>query len=552
MRTLKNKTLMQITMIFIYIPIILWLFMWCNIFIALIATAVSVYGFYQFTKDITGEMEYSLPILIFLTVIILVIFIKCGYCGIFNQHYDWYKTNAVMSDLVNYDSPVYYETVTENGTEQAMLTYYLGIYMFPSLMGKMLGENICCYFLLFQQMITVILIYLNLCKCLKAKKIVQMLFIAFIMTFFDFPMIFACIVQKTLQILGYTPAFATEVSTWAVATYPFNIWDSNSNLIDPLYIYKDDPTMILEFRGLEAGQMAFVPYYIIMLVTTVWYDNKDKLKSYMFIWIPMALYCCLAIPYILIIVAGVFIYQIIKTDKKIPIIRDNLISLISVIPVFIYLAGNIFGKKENSYNGLTFANINLFTVLYPLVCVLPFFIVAYKSNKNDKIYYATGILMFISCFLSFGRYNDLMITGTIPLTTMLIIFVSKNEMQNIEKGFHNLLKTEKISKFVLLILLLIPLATNFTYLKEWDIKEKLNSNIYSYDYNLLSEIEDIDLKETRYYDLDTILYNTRIGSTYGTMGQFANRYGKYEDDLKYNYFTYDYPDSLFYKFFARK
>ena len=307
MRTLKNKTLMQMTMIFIYIPIILWFFMWCNIFVALIATAVSVYGFYQFTKDITGEMEYSLPILIFLTVIITVIFIRNGYGGIFHQHYDWYKTNAVMSDMVNQDSPVYYETVTENVTEQAMLTYYLGLYMFPSLLGKFFGESICGYVLLTENIMIVMLIYLNLCKCLKIKSILQAMFIALALLFFNYPLCLLKVAHHIMNCFGVTSSLSTNVFAVGLETYPIEIFNRDGTVLIEYYSTKYDPVKINEFRSVFMGQLSFIPFYIIMLITVVWYDNKDKLKSYMFIWMPMVLYCCLAIPYIFFIVAGVFI-----------------------------------------------------------------------------------------------------------------------------------------------------------------------------------------------------------------------------------------------------
>ena len=51
----KNKTLMLVSMLVSYVPIVVFLFTWCNLMIAIIGTASVGYGFYRFLKDIDGE-----------------------------------------------------------------------------------------------------------------------------------------------------------------------------------------------------------------------------------------------------------------------------------------------------------------------------------------------------------------------------------------------------------------------------------------------------------------------------------------------------------------
>lgn len=57
--------------------------------------------------------------------------------GEFNfQTYDHFKHNFIFADLVKYDWPVYYQEKTEH------LNYYLGYYVWPSLVGKFFGIQV--------------------------------------------------------------------------------------------------------------------------------------------------------------------------------------------------------------------------------------------------------------------------------------------------------------------------------------------------------------------------------------------------------------------------
>ena len=134
-----TKKLSVITLLYIYIPVVVFLCGFTAWYVWLVTVLACGYSFYRIYKRYKGEniegshegvtMSWSAIMISF--VFIEIMCLVRGFWDVFEQSGDWSKHNAVLHDLVEHSWPVIY---TEH--EKTLLTYYLGQYMLPALLGK--------------------------------------------------------------------------------------------------------------------------------------------------------------------------------------------------------------------------------------------------------------------------------------------------------------------------------------------------------------------------------------------------------------------------------
>lgn len=557
MKQVSDKLLLRFTMAFMYIPVAIWLFTWCGLWIAVPATAAVIYGLYRFTKDMTGRTDYSLPVLILFCIALSAVLIKGGHLAIFSQHSDWFKSNAIMTDMAERSWPVVYE----NGKEEAMLTYYTGIYILPALAGKAFGIGACRYVLFIETILTALLIYLNLCRCLRVKSAAQSALIALCLLIFNLPTVLFEAVQMLLGRFGVREAYTTVVNSTYLVTWDIPVYEQNWEPLPQGYMYTANMIGEAGFRGMYVAQTSFLPHYMITLITTVWFGNRDKPGSYMFIWVPAALYCSMSLPYAFILVTAGFIGRLMESKKRFRIIADNIICAVPAMPLAVYYTGYMLGEKEGGYYALSLNGTLPMTLLMFMTCALPLFAFSYRKNCEDTLFWLTGLLMLLSCIPSYGRFNDLMITGTIPLVALLLIYTAKTLVRGLDGGLagYRGRRSSTLCKAALLLFMAMGTVNATRIYKVNGLKElaesfqeDLRDAETTYTYTDLTERYGIDVKDSNYKDCDYKFIVDRNGYTYGTMAIFADRDAKCEHDLKYNYFTYDYRGSPFWNIFARK
>lgn len=142
--TIAKKHLLYVSMAYIYIPIIIFLFGWTKLPIAIICTSAVTYGLICLLKDyntqgdsIGQELRISPWILTISILFLIIVGYYAGWGRFVSQAGDWFKHNAVLSDLINKSWPVYYVNETWEGMEEhSMLTYYIAQYLVPAVFGK--------------------------------------------------------------------------------------------------------------------------------------------------------------------------------------------------------------------------------------------------------------------------------------------------------------------------------------------------------------------------------------------------------------------------------
>ena len=109
---LRKKYLIIASMAYIYIPIVLFLFGWTKIYIAILCCMVFGYSLKVLFNDFMNKssdknIQINGRVLVFVILFFLIIGYYAGWGNFVTQTDDWYKHNAVLSDLVERPWPVY-------------------------------------------------------------------------------------------------------------------------------------------------------------------------------------------------------------------------------------------------------------------------------------------------------------------------------------------------------------------------------------------------------------------------------------------------------------
>lgn len=183
------KNLLVLSVLYIYIPVFIFVYGWTSIIVSTIFTLLTGLIVYRIFKNYFSDLNKTfIQIKIWIFVVTVILFLIIGYFAgwgrFVDQTTDWQKHNAILSDLVNRNWPVYYQ----NDGEYSMLTYYIFQYMVPALFGKLFNSfRVAEITLMIWNEIGLFLIYLNVVKYLNTKRILTQLSVGELMVFFCVP-----------------------------------------------------------------------------------------------------------------------------------------------------------------------------------------------------------------------------------------------------------------------------------------------------------------------------------------------------------------------------
>jgi hypothetical protein len=135
-----------LALIYLTIPIIIFVFGWCNYLVSL---PISLFFFLVFRKlfkeifeaNISENFNIDINVIIKIIVIFLFNFIFFYFSGtgsVSYQNSDFYKHNGMLIDLINHSWPVSYkiDKISFEDFEKLHLTYYMAYYLPAALIGK--------------------------------------------------------------------------------------------------------------------------------------------------------------------------------------------------------------------------------------------------------------------------------------------------------------------------------------------------------------------------------------------------------------------------------
>ena len=530
----NSRLLLIITLAYIYIPIGIFLVGFTRLPICLITLGVCGYALYKMYKDYalcqsgrqfevpvdgkqtevhcTQELKISIPVLICCIVLIVAVCLGLGFGGVFYQPGDWCKHNAVLRDLVEREWPVTYSKY-----ENCSLTYYLGQYLLPALIGKVstlyISQNVpeksfsvASFAMAVWGILGLILVYLNLVRITVSDKAGKQFRLLWIMFFF----------------CGALP-LAQVVCTGLFGDNSYSLGANHWLIVNDLLLqYRSNLIMI---------RWVYPQVIVIWLIVILFIENSQSVKHYVILLAPILLYGTFAVVVMGAVAVSCAVVSVIVSEKKSEAVRNilsisNIGSFITLGAILIAYFGGYLGVEKPEY--ISFGMQNLTGGNLVAIVIFTFFmygiyaICVFEEQKKNVIFYCMSTLLFFIPFFKMGLCNDWVMGTSIPALFMLMIYV-----------------------------------VDFLNKKETRLKEPGRKHAYSYGvkYALVIAV----LLIGAWYPLvelkDNVVGQTpggKLMDTYVTMENFTDRNSGESIDLIYNYFTYDMEETFFYKYIAKR
>lgn len=407
-----KRNIIGISLIFVILPIILFIFGFLKIYVAIPFAAVILICYYKIIKSetlIENEVFFSKKEIIICGIVILiwVLFSGIGNFAYQNGEYnDWEVRNAVLRDLVNYDWPVIFETedmmhATEElqGIDKISLVYYFTYWLPAALVGKMFGlvaANVFLYIWTFLILMTI----LYLMKVFLKKN-------AFLILFF-------LIFFSGMDILGSLKNGANISELSHLEWWCHNVIQYSSNTTQLYWVFNQSITS--------------------WLITILILNVKEK-SSIIFIAPLIFCYSPFATFGIIPIVAYLIIDKILKEKEK----KENLKKLIfSFETLNIVLLLIVFGTyylsadSSISVRGFILNQIPIeagtFILYYILFCLLEFLVYIFlikRTEKNiDGLFWVIFVELMLIPFYKMTPANDFCMRSSItPLFILMLFFI---------------------------------------------------------------------------------------------------------------------------------
>ena len=500
---ISKRILTAVTLLYIYIPVILFLCGWTNIIVNLItltAIGISFRQMYVFEKqnEEYQSIKIDAVVLVFALAFFSFIGFYAGWGRWVDQSGDWLKHNAILYDLTKREWPVYYT----NGTENSMLVYYIGQYMVPAFVGKITGSTRIAEIMFFVwNELGLFLVYLNILFVVNAKKAKSQFITAFVLPLFGIPL-------------------------W-ISEHIFNCITGTVRPYDYMWFYISDG-ILLQYSDNFTLLRWVVPQVICCwLIVELFLENKDRVEIYVLLILPGIFFGTLSFLGLLPIVGLYALVSLIVSNNKAAFLK-RVFSISNIILAFtlgtimaLYFYGNVMGEKPDSISFVVQPYGNKWNIYltFVIVNILIYAAMLFSENKRNCVFYAVIFELTVLPLFKMGQWNDLVMRVSIPGLFLLMIFILRFVIRLSDEGENELSIWRKISGIIVVLFIFVSMYNSMTELSE---------SCQSYDPSRLGN-----------------------GNGWETMEKFANRSLDETDDVKYNYYAYDIEDNLFYKLIAK-
>lgn len=429
-----KKNIIGISLIFIIVPIIIFLFGFLKIYWAILFSIIILLCYYKIwnnEKIIDNNIKFTKIELIVSVIIILIWLFFSGIGNFSYQNTDWDVRNAVFRDLIEYEWPVIFSTgKIEHATEDVLHTdkigfvYYFTYWLPAALIGKVFGLTIANIFLYIWTFVIIMLILYLLKVYLKKNTYLILYFLIFFSG------------MDILAIINKSDIFGIEHLEWWSIIIQYS---SNTTLLYWVF------------------NQSIISWLITILILIV-----KKESSILFIAPLLFAYSPFATIGIIPIVGYLIIKKIfMEKDKKNKIIKlifsTEMLNILLILLVFgtYYLSADSSISKRGFILNLISMKMSVFIILYCIfifVEVFIYFLFIIKNKKyNDGLFKIICIELMLIPFYKMTKANDFcMRVSIVPLFILMIYFI---------RYVSEIKKQEKITKIFVILIVLISIVT---------------------------------------------------------------------------------------------
>lgn len=403
---INTNWLAILSLAYLYMPLVLFLCTWTKWWVAALGILASGFGIYKFIKSLSKAPKYLeiKPLAaLFVLLVILAVGAICGWGGWFPQTGDWSKHNAVINDLVHRSWPVYYT----DAASPSMLTYYIGQYLVPCAIGKLLSSfNVAAVMMYAWGVIGLALVVVNLFNILKANTTKRQLLSLAIFLGFS-----GCIILAQ-KMYGAVTSVAPTDQNWMT-------------LADGVSV---------QYRSIMTSLRWVMPQAIATwLAVTVLWNRRNQISNYVTVLIPTMLTGILPFAGIIVIFVFCAVFELASKRFKgigawlrdVFSVQNIVVAVILGLILLFYYSGNIFYNKPDSV-GFSFTHLSewgyifFITFMFGIYCLL-----IWKDNKTNGLFWGSILLMLVLPWFRMGYYNDLPMSCSMP--AIFIVYICVNE-----------------------------------------------------------------------------------------------------------------------------
>lgn len=439
-----KKTILGLSYLYIGLPIALFFIGWTKWWIAVPVCFLLIYSF---MKAVNNETDFWFPqmnketvqsiLLAVALIMIWVYFSGIGGCVAQTSDHTW--RNTIFNILVEYEWPVQKEMLMDGVMHNRVMIYYIAFWLPAAVVGKIFGLSAGYAFQMIWAVLGITLVYFFITSFLKKMSALPLVGL---MIFSGLDYLGYLFTGINVSVMGY----ACHLETWNWY-YQYSSFATQLNWVYNQAIYawlliclilaqKNSRQIILIWGcGLLSATLPFVGLIPFLLYKIL--DNA---------------------------------YQMHKSNKNIKCIIKDLFTIENVfcggcvgILSFLYLVGNgtlnntkvglnvldtVFFANDVTNYGTLGMNVGFLTAtiadpavlgrifwyfLFILLEVGVYFLLVYRYQKDNVLFYITAITLCLIPMIEYGEYNDFCMRASIPALFVLFIMVMQTWYKALEQ-----------------------------------------------------------------------------------------------------------------------
>lgn len=400
------KHLKLVSIVYVALPNLVFLLTWFDPLKIFLSLSSLVIILFIIGKDIlkSKALIATVPtVYMFVLPLLALIFCYLFGFGEFNQQsLDWGTNNFKFYDLITYPAPVYYQQ------EDTYLCYYIGYYIVPAYVSKLIGIVYAKYVVLGWTWLGIALVLFWLYSVIKIK------FILFI--FFD--------------------------GAIGICKYIIFSFSGLQEYIDRFGFIKSGDTFLFLLAPFYTSLYWATQHALIALIGSLLIIDDSKKQRDIQIDAFFVACCLLWSPICTIGLLPFFFQKYFNTFDKIYLLFDRrmifyfLLIVSAFLPIILYLGSNR-GASGSSNGGLLWTTSNLWYVSYVIFVFfyvlvwLPFII---KNKIYTPNFFISIAIILISPFFVLGKYNDFLARVSMPAHVVFALHIISAFRRNSYEG----------------------------------------------------------------------------------------------------------------------
>ncbi|WP_026499114.1 hypothetical protein [Butyrivibrio sp. WCD2001] len=404
MMTEHSKKLYGGVVIYLSLPIIIFILTWVKPFISVPAIAIIAFVIFRALRDKENSLE--LPIIgkkekevIIFAIIIITLWVYFSGIGKFVfQNVDHIYRNAIFEMLVNNRWPIVKEYIQDGQSNQFMLVYYIGFWLPAALIGKLFGLAAGYCFQAVWAVLGIFLFYLLICCYFKKISLAPLIIFIFF-SGLD-------VIGKALVDGQAVSIFTGDHLEWWAAPSQFSSFTTQL-----FWVFNQS-----------------IPAWILILLIIL--SSKNR---YVIFYLGIGLIFCPfpfigLLPFVAYIVVrnGISYKDYQKVFRDLFSIENVLGGGITGILTYLYYKSNSSGQyivfipaKIPYRRGFTFC-----VVLFLLLEIGVYLVAIFKYQKNNPLLYIAMLVLCTCPLVQVGYESDYCMRACIPGQVVLFLLVT--------------------------------------------------------------------------------------------------------------------------------